>query len=117
MSGLRAIPTLDDLVECPAQAAELPADVLRALTFRALTALSALHSTMGQAAVPSTGERDQAELLGTREVARILDVSVSWIEKHVDDLPPRRSLCGAPRWLRADLEKWIKARPVYGKVA
>jgi hypothetical protein len=34
-------------------------------------------------------------------VAAFLGVSRSWVEKHIADLPPRRSFAGTPRWLKS----------------
>jgi len=117
-AGPVGVPSLDELVEHPELVAELPAEVASALAGQAIAAFVALlPATASLPRAPSASEPSRPEFLDARAVAQVLGVSVSWVEKHVADLPPRRSLCGAPRWLRSDLEKWIKARPAYGDVA
>ncbi len=53
-------------------------------------------------------------LVGVPEVARMIGLSTSWVEKHVKVLPPRVSVHGMPRWRRSDIHRWVKARPDYG---
>jgi predicted DNA-binding transcriptional regulator AlpA len=58
---------------------------------------------------------DRTVLLGVVDLARLLGRRRSWVEHHVDDLPPRRSLMGSPVWMRSDVERWIKTLPKYGE--
>jgi predicted DNA-binding transcriptional regulator AlpA len=60
---------------------------------------------------PADGE----QLLDAAEVARMLGRAKSWVEHHLDDLPPRKSLLGAPVWRKRDVEAWIKNLPKYGE--
>jgi hypothetical protein len=41
-------------------------------------------------------------LIDKESVAALIGMSVSWVEKHSDDLPPRRSVSGNPRWLKSE---------------
>lgn len=56
-------------------------------------------------------------LIGVEGVAALIGLSVSWVEKHPDELPPRRSVAGNPRWVKSEVLAWIAQRPVYGQGA
>lgn len=115
MPVLAQVPTLDDLAADPALATDLDPAAILALHARALRALTALEAPLLLCAKrqPTCEPEPQRQLLDARAVASLLGVSVSWVEKHARDLPPRRSLCGSPRWLRNDLDRWIRTRPTY----
>jgi predicted DNA-binding transcriptional regulator AlpA len=119
MSVLMQVPSLDDVAEDPTLAIDLDPVVILALHARALHALTALEAPLLLRATrqPAREAQSDGQLLDARAVAAVLDVSVSWVEKHVRDLPPRRSLCGSPRWLRSDLDRWIHTRPSYGSTS
>ena len=93
------IPTLP-LEDCPGIIAELSG----------LTALAQLR--IHQSA-PSQSQDEH--LVGVKEVAAMVGMSCSWVEKHTSVLPPRLSLHGKPRWRKRDVAQWIKTRPHYGK--
>jgi hypothetical protein len=106
------IPTLDELAADPEKLESLPAEAVRALLVK--------HAVVGQvlltrllAPEPKTNRASQ-QLVGAAEVADMLGRGKSWVEHHLDDLPPRRSLCGQPVWLKCDVEAWMKHLPKYG---
>jgi hypothetical protein len=113
-------PTLDDLRSDPARVAALPAEAAAALLAQ-LSVEIAGYETLREAlrlrtVAAATAHADDGEqLIGAEEFARILGRSKSWVEQHLDDLPPRRSLLGSPVWVKGDVERWIKALPKYGK--
>jgi predicted DNA-binding transcriptional regulator AlpA len=111
--SLAVIPTLG----------QLDADKLAALPVEIVKRLAAKHAAVGEPilarliAAPTTepnGDGSEEQLVGTPEVAEMLGRGKSWVEHHLDDLPPRRSLLGQPVWLRRDIEAWIKNLPKYG---
>ena len=113
---LQQIPTLDALVQAPGLVASLPLDVVAdllpqvmalegQLTVRLLTS----RSVDGSASRP-TGDM----LIGVHEVAAMIGMSVSWVEKHAKVLPQRVSIEGNPRWRRSEVQQWVKTRPLYG---
>jgi predicted DNA-binding transcriptional regulator AlpA len=113
-----AVPTLDELASNPERARDLSADTARALAWKCLTALTALHvatSLTGTHAGAPMRADDGERLLTVPEVAERIGMSTSWVEKHTGDLPARVSVAGNPRWRKSDLERWIKNRPEYGK--
>ena len=59
--------------------------------------------------------KESDRVIGTEEVASIIGLSASWVEKHPHVLPQRVSVNGNPRWRKSDIERWIKTRPLYGK--
>lgn len=111
--GLAAIPTLDEIVARPAIAETLPPSVVRALRWRAIEALAALNSVdAAPATVTTTSDGD--DFIGVPEVARMIGLSESWVTKHTDELPQRRSVAGNPRWVRSEIRAWQKSLVVYG---
>jgi predicted DNA-binding transcriptional regulator AlpA len=115
---LVAAPSLDDLIADPERARDLPADVARALAFQCVRVLAALHFAAADGdsrpAHPARPVADGERLLTPADVAARIGMSVSWVEKHTRDLPPRVSVAGTPRWRNRDIDRWIKNRPVYG---
>src|SRR5437870_633831 len=98
MNGLPVeIPSLDQLASNPTLAESLPPDVARRylLAWAALQPILIVQIERGaKISVP-----DDA-LIGVEEVAGLIGLSVSWVEKHPDALPARRSVEGNPRWLK-----------------
>jgi predicted DNA-binding transcriptional regulator AlpA len=112
---LGPVPTLDEIAMDPSLAEALAPDAIRSLAARAAVVLVTLAAHGNNGAPPSLEPHGDKVLLDYAGVAHLLGVSRSWVEKHVADLPPRRSLAGTPRWLRSELEKWICSRPKYGR--
>ena len=114
------IPTLDEVAADPQRAQNLPPDVSQALTWKCLTALTALHVcalASGSRRPANTMACEAGErLLTVSDVAARIVMSVSWVEKHTADLPARVSVVGNPRWRKSDVDRWIKNRPQYGGV-
>jgi hypothetical protein len=119
VSDLRVVPTLDELVADPARAATLPVEAASALltqcaveiaTYETLREALRLRIASGAVALVDDGE----QIIGTEGLGRMLGRGKSWIEHHLDELPERRSLLGAPVWLKRDVEQWIKGLPKYG---
>ena len=111
---LTDIPTLDQLIAEPSKTLSLPPDIAR----RYLSALANLQPLL--IAQSERGAKipvpDDA-LIGVEEVAGLIGLSPSWVEKHPDALPIRRSVGGNPRWLKSEVIAWIKARPPYGQAS
>jgi len=107
------VPTLDELSNNPAMVNSLPPATVRDLTARLLLTLLTLLVPMAPASTVS--EADEGErLIGVPEVARRTGMSTSWVEKHTNQLPARKDVCGTPKWRAADIDTWIKTRPKYG---
>ena len=109
---LKALPTLDELVSDPRKALDLSPEVRRSYLIGVVALLPVLI-------LPSEGGTKLAvpddALIGVDEVARLIGLSASWVEKHPDALPARRSVEGNPRWLKSEVVAWVKARPLYGQ--
>lgn len=113
-----SIPTLEELAAHPERASGLTSVVVRALAWKCIAALTALNVASNGAPEPSTPLREDRErLLTVPEVARLIGMSTSWVEKHTADLPPRVSVAGNPRWRKSDLDRWIRNRPEYGALS
>lgn len=113
---LAGLPSLDAVAADPAAASALPPEEAHALALRCLCALGALQlQTLRTSATLRPGKQPPDRLIRSEELAELLSCSVSWIEKHTADLPPRRSLAGSPRWLLSDVLTWMKATKRYGK--
>jgi hypothetical protein len=111
---VNGVPTLDELLADPAKAATLPAEIVKQLIVRHAAVGEVLLTRLIMAEPKPNGDLGGEVLVGTEEVGRMLGRSKSWIEQHVDELPPRRSLLGSPVWARTDVERWIKGLPKYG---
>lgn len=114
---LQALPTLDDVARNPALALALGPDVAMQLHIQAVTVLSAVAPCFFRPnGVTALSLQGGECLIGVDEVAAVIDMSPSWVEKHTKVLPPRVSVEGNPRWRKSDIEKWVKTRPRYGSV-
>jgi predicted DNA-binding transcriptional regulator AlpA len=113
--SLTDLPSLDQIAADPARVRDLPADAAMDLYYRALAALAALGASLAKPGpAPRPSRSDEEGLIGPDEVAALIGLSVSWVEKHVRDLPERVSVLGNPRWRKRDVVAWLKARPRYG---
>jgi hypothetical protein len=116
---LRSVPTLDELGADPTKTAVLPVEVASAM-LRQCAAKIAAYQALSEAlririaASGAAHHHDGEQLVGAEEVARMLGRGKSWVEHHLDELPPRRSLLGQPVWIRRDVERWIVRLPTYG---
>lgn len=111
--------SLDELVAHPERAREVPIEAVLDLLQDCAAAI-ARYGTLRvslllrlNAGAGGTTREDQ-QLLNAAQVAQILGRSQSWVEHNLDALPPRRSLCGQPLWLRRDVERWVQTLPSYG---
>jgi predicted DNA-binding transcriptional regulator AlpA len=114
MPDLRSIPDLDSLARDLERAAALPAEIARKLYVRVCALQAALSTALLPAADVSAGrnaDRSGDRLLGPAEVAARIGKSRSWVEKHPDELPPRRRVGGEALWSERELEAWIRNRP------
>jgi predicted DNA-binding transcriptional regulator AlpA len=111
---LPAVPSLDDLAADPGAVEALSTAEVGALMVRALTVVGTLQArVMRQAVMDAAVLRSREGILGTAEVGKRLNRSISWVEKNLDVLPPRRALAGSPGWREADINDWIRTRPRY----
>jgi predicted DNA-binding transcriptional regulator AlpA len=109
---LKAVPSLDALMKDPIKALDLPPEVRRSY----LIGVYALLPVLGLPSEPgATIPVPDDALIGVDEVASLIGMSASWVEKHTDALPVRRSVEGNPRWLKSEVVAWVKARPLYGQ--
>jgi predicted DNA-binding transcriptional regulator AlpA len=105
--------SLDSIARDPALVRDLGAEVVGALIVRVAAVLATLSTAA--AVAPTTRSADDGErLLSAAAVAQLSGFSKRWVEKHLEDLPPRRSVAGQPRWLRSEIEKWMRSRARYG---
>jgi predicted DNA-binding transcriptional regulator AlpA len=107
--------SLADIVRDPSVLQDVPDGDLVALLERALIVVEILRVRFVTRGIP-IDRRSDDDLIEMTEAASMVGVSKSWVEKHLAELPPRRDLCGLPRWLRSDLKAWIRNRPQYGHV-
>lgn len=111
--SLAASPSLDDIAADPGAIEALSDAEVSALMFRALAVQGALQARVVRRAVlDAAAQRGRERMLTITEVAERLGRSVSWVEKNKASLPPRRSLAGSPAWREADIDEWIRTRPV-----
>ena len=111
---LQEVPSLDELAADLKLVKNLPPEV--ALD-RYLVCMSVLMTLGPQLAIRKTEPSSTNCFLNVDDVAQLIGMSGSWVEKHVKDLPPRKSIVGNPRWEKRDIEHWMKNRPIYGKSA
>lgn len=105
--------SLDAVAADPSAVESLSDGEVASLLVRALEVQGILQGRVVRGAVlDAAAQRGRERVLTTAEVARKLGRSVSWVEKHLDALPPRRSLAGSPAWREVDIDDWIRSRPV-----
>ncbi len=113
---MNSVPNLDDLAAQPELAQALSAEVAIKLHWQCVSVLHALMvPLMNNGHKNSLPPVATDTLLGPKEVAQMIGMSVSWVEKYTKELPPRVSLVGHPRWRKGDIERWMKNLPEYGK--
>ena len=113
----RSILSLDELAAHPERVGELAADTVRHLYVRVATLKVALWANLPPS-IPavSPASRDGDRLLGPAEVAARICKSRSWVEKHANELPPRRRVGGEGLWSEREIDVWIRTRPRWGEV-
>ena len=116
MNGPVNVPTVDELIADPSKVKSLPPEVRKSIWLNVwnLEKVLALEIITGSHQGGKTPPPDDV-LIGVEEVAHLIGTSNSWVEKHTDNLPPRRSVEGNPRWLKSEVLAWVKTRPVYGQ--
>lgn len=111
---LAAAPSLDALAADPGASDMLSHAEASVLLGRALSVVGVLQAQlMRQAVLDTAGRRSRERLLSTADVAERLHRSVSWVEKNLHNLPPRRALGGTPGWREADIDALIRSAPPY----
>jgi hypothetical protein len=118
VTGLRTLPTLDELAAEPGKVDALPVEAVKRLLVRNRAVGEALLARLisEPAGEPkSNGMEGDDRLIGAAAVGEMIGRSRSWVEHHLDKLPPRLSLIGEPVWLKRDVERWIKGLPKYGE--
>lgn len=106
--------TLDDLAADPAAVESLPPGEVAVMLVRALTVAGTLQARITRQAVMDAAQlRGQQRVLSYADVAERIGVSVSWVERHLDALPPRRNYGGMPGWLEADINEYLRTAPRY----
>src|SRR5262245_34451011 len=111
-SELRAVGSLDQIAADPASVDALSDAEAAQLMQRAqivVYALQVRHARPAMLEVMATKGRERC--LSPREVAERLGRSVSWVEKHLAALPPRRSFGGALGWRESEINDWIRNAP------
>jgi hypothetical protein len=117
---LRAVPSLKELKPHPERAAELPLPTAAALLSACTEEIAdlvklrdTLRLRLASGFAPKGDDGDR--LICAEQVGGMLGRSKSWVDHHLADLPPRKSLLGEPMWLSSDIEKWMKNLPPYGE--
>lgn len=109
---------LDDIVADPAAVDTLSQGEVAAMLVRALTAAGTLQARITRQAVMDAAHlRHQQRVLDYHDVAARLGRSVSWVERHLDALPPRREFAGAAGWLESDINEFLRVAPRYARDA
>lgn len=108
------VASLDDIAADPG-AVELLSDAeVATLIMRVLAVQGTLQArVLRRAVLDAAALRGRERMLTTAEVAERLGRSVSWVEKNLRILPPRRSVGGFPCWREADIDDWIRNTPRY----
>src|SRR4051812_40895634 len=98
---LTDMPSWDDLVSDPSKVAALSPHIARTLLYGLVGLLPVLIAQSNKdtgkvALIPCDSFIDK------EEVATLIGMSLSWVEKHPNELPRRRSVEGNPRWLKSE---------------
>ena len=102
--------TLDEIALEPQSVRRLTSEQAQQLYVHCAAVLGVLREHCRSPLLPSAGDR----ALTAAEVAELVGLSQSWVEHHQQDLPPRRSIAGTPRWLLSEIEAWLKRTARYG---
>jgi predicted DNA-binding transcriptional regulator AlpA len=112
VTRLSSTPDIRELLEDPSRVADLPAEVARALFVRVAALQAALTVTVVPASTPDDSPTYHGDrLLDAEQVGRLLGKSRSWVDHHVEDLPPRRRVGGEGRWSEKEIQRWIQNAP------
>jgi predicted DNA-binding transcriptional regulator AlpA len=109
---LYTVPTLDELAADPVRVATLPTDTAKVLLAK-VAGLHALLLTSAMAAPPSSSINAADRFLNASEVGAMIGKSVSWVEKHVDELPKRRRVGGEGVWSEREVQAWMRRRETW----
>ena len=107
------IPKLDELVETPARAKDLPPDVRQALAFRALAVLNALYAAGLVDGTSSNGNGESPggdRLLTAKEAAGRLGKSKDALYRHANKFPFTMRDGRQVRFSEKGIEKYIRQR-------
>jgi predicted DNA-binding transcriptional regulator AlpA len=111
LSAPAKVPSLDELAADLTKAGALPPEVARLQLVR----VAALHAALQVAATaspPATSHQAGGDrFLDAAEVGAMVGKSVSWIEKHTEELPKRRRVGGEAKWSRDEIIYWMRHRP------
>ncbi len=111
LSPLVVVPTLDEIAADPTRAADLPAEVRRALTLRATVVIAACAvGPGGSSSGVSEPEPSEDRLLTPDEAGERLGVTVPWLYRHAKTLPFTRRLGRAVRFDEGALTRWLATR-------
>ena len=109
---LAAVPSLEQVTADPHLLVGLTSQVLETYLVHLATLQPLVMAEL--IARRHTAKTEDDPLITKETVAVLTGMSVSWVEKHADKLPPRRSVAGAARWVKSEIVAWAKARPLWG---
>jgi len=105
LRSLVAVPSIADLLAHPERAADLPADVARALLAQVAPLQMAL---LGRAFAPDGAGGGRDRLLTVKDAAAKLGQSAEWLYKHASTMPFTVRNGRALRFSEVGIEAWIR---------